>query len=74
MEDAISWCRQNRPALAVWMTPPRFRMLMRPVAEAIWGVNGGVRWQDQIAFLESDKGKDYVHKLGENLKKYVAAL
>lgn len=74
MEGAISWCRQNRPALATWITPARFRMLMRPVAETIWGLDGGLRWQDQIAFLESDAGKEYVGKIGESLKTYVAAL
>ena len=51
MEGAISWCNQNRPALA-----------------------GGLRWQDQIAFLESEAGREYVRRIGENLKTYVAAL
>jgi hypothetical protein len=74
MEGAISWCRQNRPALAVWMTPDRFRMLIRPGAEAIWDLDGGLRWQEQIAFLESTAGKEYVRRLGEDLKRYVAAL
>jgi hypothetical protein len=74
MEAAISWCRQNRPALAVWMTPDRFRRLIRPGAEAIWGVDGGLRWQEQIVFLESTAGKEYFRKLGEGLKRYVVAL
>lgn len=74
MEGAIAWCKQNRPALAGWMTPDRFRMLMRPVAETIWGTDGGLRWQEQIIFLESPEGKEYVRQLGESLKRYVAAL
>ena len=74
MEHAIGWCRQNRPALVGWMTPPRFRMLMQPVASAIWGPRGGESWKNQIAFLESEPGKEYVRKLGENLRAYVGAL
>jgi hypothetical protein len=47
---------------------------MRPVAEAIWGPNGGAVWHGQIDFLASDAGKKYVRELGEDLKRYVAAL
>lgn len=56
MQQAISWCKQNRPALASWMTLERFQNLMEIVAEATWGTNGGRNWGKQTAFLQSEEG------------------
>jgi hypothetical protein len=74
MENAIAWCRQNRPGLVTWMTKDRFESIMRVAAEATWGMNGGITWENQIAFLQSEAGAEYIKRLGEGLKAYVAAL
>ena len=74
MESAIAWCKQNRPSLAVWMTRDRFQEIMKAVAKATWGMNGGVTWEAQSAFLVSELGTEYLKTLGEGLKAYVAAL
>jgi hypothetical protein len=74
MESAIAWCRQNRPSLAAWMTKDRFQRIMKAAAEATWGVNGGLTWEAQITFFQSEAGAEYIRKLGESLKAYAAAL
>jgi hypothetical protein len=49
MHAAISWCKQNRPDLEVWMTRDKFQILMSAAATATWGINGGRDWQIQTA-------------------------
>jgi len=56
------------------MTKERFQSIMRAVAEATWGMNGGLTWEAQTRSLGSDPGSEYIKKLGENLRSYVAAL
>jgi hypothetical protein len=63
MRHSILWCRENRPALVDWMTNERFQQIMRAVAEATWGMNGGLNWDAQTAFLRSEPGKEYFQKL-----------
>ena len=74
MHAAIGWCQQNRPDLATWITKDRFQMLMRAVAAATWGMNGGTDWSDQTAFLLSEPGSEYVKKLDECVKKHIKSL
>lgn len=74
MQQAISWCKQNRPALVLWMTLGRFQKLMEVVAEATWGANGARSWAAQTAFLQSDEGAEYLEKLDKALKAHVQSL
>ena len=74
MQQAISWCKQNRPGLEAWMTLDRFQMLMKGVAEATWGMNGGRDWAAQVAFLQSEAGDEYFRELDRSLKAYVQSL
>jgi hypothetical protein len=74
MEHALAWCKLNRPALAVWLTRDRFLSVTKSTAEAIWGMSGRLAWDSQIAFFQSNAGLEYIRKLGEGLKSYVAAL
>jgi len=74
MHAAIGWCQQNRPDLEAWMNKDRFQMLMRAVAGATWGMNGGKDWSDQVAFLQSEPGREYVEKLDARVKKNVESL
>jgi hypothetical protein len=74
MQQAISWCKQNRPAIVSWMTLERFQNLMEVVAESTWGSNGGRNWAKQTAFLQSDEGAKYFAKLDTALKAHVQAL
>ena len=74
MHAAIAWCQQNRPELKAWMTRERFQMLMRAVAEASWGMNGGKDWSDQTTFLQSEPGREYVERLDARVKKHIESL
>ncbi len=74
MQQAISWCKQNRPALVSWMTLERFQNLMEVVAESTWGSNGGTNWAKQTAFLQSQEGAEYFTKLDKALKAHVQSL
>jgi hypothetical protein len=74
MQQAISWCKQNRPGLEAWMTLDRFQKLMHGVAESTWGMNGGRDWAAQTAFLQSEDGGEYFRKLDRSLKAYVQSL
>jgi hypothetical protein len=56
------------------MTKDRFQQTMSTVAETIWGKDGGTTWKAQGAYLISEAGTEYLKKLGEGLKVYVAAL
>ena len=74
MNQAINWCKQNRQPLSAWMTPERFEILMRSVAEATWGMNGGTDWSAQVEFFESNAGSEYVRTLEQSLKAYIEGL
>jgi len=74
MRHIILWCRENRPALADWMTNERFQQIMRAVAEATWGMNGGLTWDDQTAFLRSENGRKYFQDLSRLIDAQKAAL
>src|ERR1700693_2245535 len=57
MRHAISWCRQNdRPALAAYMTPNQFEVIMSVVERAILGTAPTHNWREQAAFLKSEDG------------------
>jgi hypothetical protein len=71
MQSAVmDWCRMNRPHLKGWMTFERWRALMLTAATAVWGMNGGVDWGDQVAFLNSDQGKEYTASVIAAFVKY----
>lgn len=74
MHQAIFWCKQKRPGLELWMTLDRFQKLMNRVAQATWGMNGGKDWVEQIEFLRSEDGAEYVSKLDRSLKAYIQSL
>lgn len=74
MHNAITWAKQNRPHLAAWTTPERFRMIMSAVATATWGMNGGSDWQAQTAFLQSEDGTKYLKKLDEYRHAHIRSL
>ncbi len=71
MQSVRNWCRQNRLLLVTWMTPTRFQEVLRRVAAATWGMNGGDSWSDQFAFFESKVGKEYFQELSEGLTKHI---
>jgi hypothetical protein len=54
---------ENRPSLVDWMTNERFQQIMRAVAEATWGMNGGLNWDAQTAFFRSESGKKYFQEV-----------
>jgi hypothetical protein len=74
MRHSILWCKENRPALVDWMTNERFQQIMRAVAEATWGMNGGLSWDAQTAFLHSDQGKRYFQEFSKLIDAQKAAL
>lgn len=74
MQSAWGWCGQNKPHLQPWMTLDRWRVLMNTAAVALWGLNGGVDWSDQVAFLNSVQGQEYVAKVEANMAEYRRSL
>jgi len=74
MQQAINWCKQNRSALAAWMTLSRFQKLLRIVEETTWGMNGGCDWAEQTAFLQSAEGIEYTKELDKSFKAHVLSL
>ena len=72
MQQAISWCKQNRSALVEWMSLQRFQSLMNAIEAATWGLNGGKDWSEQTAFFSSEAGHEYFSRLDKLMKKYVA--
>jgi len=61
--NAIQWCRDNRPEAESALSAARWKELMHHTASAVWGLNGGVDWSDQITFLRSHVGKQYMSEL-----------
>jgi hypothetical protein len=74
MRHSVLWCKENRPTLVDWMTNERFQQIMRGVAEATWGMNGGLSWDAQTAFLRSEQGKRYFQELSKLIDAQKAAL
>ena len=74
MRHSILWCKENRPALVDWMTNERFQQIMRAVAEATWGINGGLNWDAQTTFFRSERGKEYFQELSRLIDAQKAAL
>jgi hypothetical protein len=75
MQSAVmDWCRMNRPHLKEWMTSERWRALMLTAATAVWGMNGGVDWSDQVAFLNSAQGQEYTARVMAAFVKYRDAI
>jgi hypothetical protein len=68
MQAADIWCRQRRPALLDWMTSERYDLLMTSAAEVAWGMNGGMDWAAQVAFILSEDGAEYRSRLQESLQ------
>ena len=74
MRHTINWSVANRPGLVEWMTNERFQGIMRAVAEATWGMNGGVNWDRQTVFLRSEEGVKYLQELSKRIDAQKAAL
>ncbi len=74
MRHSILWCKENRPSLVDWMTNERFQQIMRAVAEATWGMNGGLNWDAQTAFFRSERGERYFQELSRLIDAQKAAL
>jgi hypothetical protein len=74
MQEAMAWCRQNRPGLETWMTLNRFQMLMNASAAAVLGADGGAIWDEQNVFLRSYHGAEYFRQLDTRLKVLTASL
>jgi len=57
-EDGSLWLNQDyfNYCAGLTMTNERFQQIMRAVAEATWGMNGGISWDAQTAFLRSEQG------------------
>jgi hypothetical protein len=74
MQEAMAWCRQNRPGLETWMTLNRFQTLMNASAAAVLGADGSAIWDAQSAFLVSEHGVEYFRQLDKRLKALTASL
>lgn len=68
------WAGQNRPLLAVSITPQRVHVIIRAVASAIWGPGGRGDWGAQVAFLTSTDGRQYTQELTDGIDRYKAGL
>ncbi|WP_263356646.1 hypothetical protein [Acidicapsa ligni] len=76
MDTAIAWCRQNRGDLAQRMTEQWFNRLLSHVASAIWEANDSrhQNWMQQVDFLRSADGAEYLGKLRTDRDQYRASL
>ena len=74
IRHCMLWCKENRPALEEWMTTERFQRIMKVVAEATWGINGGLNWDAQTAFLRTERGETYFQQLSKLIDAHKAAL
>lgn len=74
MRNAVRWIRQNRPHLELWITPDKFQMLMRIAAGAVRGMNGGKDWEQQVNFVKSESGSEYLKKLGALVDNHIQPL
>jgi len=67
MLEAMGWCKQNRPELQAWMTATRFQQLMNAATRATLGMSGGQVWGRQAAFMNSERGTEYMRALAEGI-------
>ena len=63
MQNVVQWCRRNKPEVEHLMPLEKWQALMRHAAVAVCGMNGGVDWSDQVAFLQSIQGQEYASKI-----------
>lgn len=73
MQHAVTWCTQNRPALALWITVDRFQMLTGTIANYLWTAERWNAWSAQVAFLRSPDGVAYSRDLMKRLDALKAA-
>jgi hypothetical protein len=73
-QEAMHWCRQNRPELQAWMTASRFQQLMNAATEATLGLSSVQVCGDQAAFLQSEEGVKYFTALAEGVNAYKRSL
>jgi len=74
MKATVDWCRQNRQALADWMSPEVFDSIMSTLAYVTPGAYAGQGWEAQTAFLQTEIGKTYMKTLATKLNQYIQAL
>ena len=74
MRNAVSWCRQHRPALAEWMNPDIFDKIIATLAYVTPGADGGEGWAAQTAFLQAEIGDAYMKTLAASVDQYIQAL
>jgi hypothetical protein len=70
MQSAMDWCEQNKPHLKEWMTLDKWRQLMLFATIAVSELNGGVHWGNQVSFLTSEQGAEYVRSLTARFMEY----
>jgi hypothetical protein len=71
MNHVRSWCRQNRDALHDWLTAQLFQKLVNQTGMARWGMHGVRVWAEQIAFLKTETGLEYVGRVERELREFV---
>jgi hypothetical protein len=74
MQEAMNWCRENRPNLLGWMTGNRFQQIMNAATEATLGRSGAQLAGDLTAFLRSEEGVKYLTALYEGVNAYKQSL
>lgn len=72
--SAMDWCDQNKPHLKEWMTLDKWKVLMSFAATAVAELNGAAHWGDQISFLTSEKGAEYVRMVMARFGEYKDSL
>jgi len=74
-QTAMDWCDQNDQLhLKKWITLDNWRALMVFAATAVSELNGGAHWGDQINFLISERGAEYVKTVMERYLEYKNSL
>ena len=72
--SALDWCDQNKPHLKEFVTLEKWRSLMLFAAIAMAELNGGAHWGDQVSFLTSEEGGDYVRMVMARFEEYKRSL
>lgn len=73
-QSAIDWCDQNKPHLKERITLDKWKVLLFFAATAVAELNGGAHWGDQISFLTSEKGAEYVRMVMARFGEYKDSL
>jgi hypothetical protein len=63
MWNSTDWCQRNKPELEQTMPLERWQAIMHLAASSVWGLNGGVDWDEQVRFLRSTVGQQYVKEV-----------